>query len=164
MANEYASIRESSIHHKGVFATKDIPKGTKIIEYVGEKVTKEESKKREQQTLEESKKDITKGAVYIFELDEEHDIDGNVSWNDARFINHSCDPNCEVDIIEGRIWIIALKDIKKDEELSYDYGYDLEGFEKHHCRCGCPNCIGYIVSEEHREALKEILEKQTKKI
>src|SRR5690606_27581342 len=86
-------ILKSSIHNKGVFASRDIKKGEQIIEYIGEKITKKESDKRadEQYTRGESGQE---GHVYIFELNKRHDIDGNVDWNDAKYINHSCDPNC----------------------------------------------------------------------
>ena len=123
-------IRNSSIHNKGAFAIQDIPEGTRVIEYVGEKITKAESEKRSIRLIERAKK-TGRGAVYIFELNKRHDIDGSVNYNLARFVNHSCDPNCETDIIRGRIWIIALRDIIKGEELSYDYGYDLDNFREH---------------------------------
>ena len=158
MGNEYIIVKSSLIHYKGVFAQKDIPQGTRIIEYVGEKVSKEESEKRENQTLQESKQDSDKGSVYMFELDDVYDIDGNVDWNDARFINHSCEPNCEIKIMDGHIWVYALRDIKDGEELSYDYGYDVELFKKHPCKCGSPNCVGYIVAQKHRDELKKALE------
>jgi SET domain-containing protein len=161
MENEYVEILTSEIHNRGVFAKKDIPKGTKIIEYVGNKITKEEGQRIFDECFEKSLKEETCGSVYLFELDDEYDIDGNVSWNDAKFINHSCEPNCESDIIDGKIWVIASRDIKKGEELCYDYYYDLDDFENHPCKCGKPSCIGYIVSEEHREELKKILRNKT---
>ena len=148
-------VRKSCIHNNGIFAKKDIPKGTKIIEYVGEKITKKEAEKRENIVLKESKTSETKGAVYIFELNKKYDIDGYPLYNTARWINHSCEPNCETCIIDNHIWIIALRDIKKGEELSYDYGYSLDDFEEHPCKCGCKSCVGYIVSEEHREKIKK---------
>ena len=70
------------------------------------------------------------------------DIDGNVKYNTARFINHSCDPNCETDVIRGHIWVIALRDIKKGEELAYNYNYEYEDYEDHKCRCGSNRCVG----------------------
>jgi len=77
-------------------------------------------------------------------------------------INHSCDPNCEVEIIRGHIWITAIKDIKKGEELGYDYGYDYDDFKDHPCKCGSKNCIGYIVAEEHWPKVKRALAKKNK--
>ena len=144
----HIKIKESRIHSIGIFAKKDIPKGTRIIEYVGEKIGKTESDRRANTPLEKNKKDSDYGAVYIFNLNKRHDIDGNVPYNTARFINHSCDSNCETEIIRGRIWIIALRDIKKGEELAYNYNYDLEDYEDHECRCGSNRCVGYILDED----------------
>lgn len=150
----YIVVRESSIHSTGVFAKKDIPKEARVIEYVGERVTKAESDRRADTPLDKSKKNESYGAVYIFQLNKRHDIDGNVSYNTARFINHSCDPNCETDIIRGHIWIVALRDIKKGEELAYNYNYDIEDYEDHKCRCATDQCVGYILDEDHWPKLK----------
>lgn len=160
--NPLIKIKESAIHHKGVFAEKDILKGTKIIEYIGEKITKEESEKRADEQLEKAKKNPNEGEVYIFELNDEYDIDGNVPENDAKYINHSCNPNCEIENDGSHIWIVAKRDIKKGEELFYNYGYDLENFEDTPCRCGAENCIGYIVGEEHWTELRKKLEEKQK--
>jgi len=83
-------------------------------------------------------------------LNKKYDIDGLIDENKARFINHSCNPNCEVDIIKDRIWISSIKKIKKNEELSYDYGYafDKEDYKDHVCKCGSKHCIGYIISSD----------------
>lgn len=153
--SEYAVIKESKIHNKGVFAKKDIPKGTKIIEYIGEKITKSESQKRAEKQFKKSKNHTVDGGVYIFELNRKYDIDGKVPWNPAQYINHSCSPNCEVEIIKGKIWITSLRKIKKDEELSYNYGYDLDEYKEHPCVCGSKNCVGYIVAEEHWKKIKK---------
>jgi hypothetical protein len=153
--SEYIEVRDSSIHNKGVFAAKDIPKGTKIIEYVGEKVTKAESSRRVTKTIDDA--DHENGAVYIFELNKRHDIDGNFPYNTARLINHSCEPNSEVDIIKGHIWIIAQRKIEKGEEINYNYGYDFEDWEDHPCRCGAKNCIGYILAEDEWPKLRRVL-------
>ena len=144
----YISVKKSKIHNKGVFAKKDVPEGTRVIEYVGEKITKRESDNRYDDSLAKHKKNQKNGAVYVFELNKRYDIDGNVSWNTAKNINHSCDPNCEVDIIRGKIWIIALRDIKKGEELSYNYGYAYDGDDEHKCLCRTASCIGYILDED----------------
>jgi len=154
--------RKSSIHGSGLFARTDIKKGTRIIEYVGEKITKKESYKRADQQLKKSSKS-NDGAVYIFEIDDKHDIDGNVDWNPARLINHSCQPNCEATDEDGRIWIESIRKIKKGDELSYNYGYDLEHFEDHPCRCGTKNCVGYIVKPDEWKNLKKALKKKDKK-
>jgi hypothetical protein len=142
-------IKSSNLHGNGIFAAKDIPKGMQIIEYVGNIVSKKEGDKIYEEQYEKSKT-TGLGAVYIFELNKKEDIDGNVSWNPARFINHSCNPNCKYKIIDNHIWIISIRDIKKGEELNYDYGYDLIGYENHPCRCGSKNCLGYIIGKRYR--------------
>ncbi len=133
---ENVSFRPSRIHGTGAFAAATIPAGTRVLEYVGEIIDKQESLRRCQENNE-----------YIFSLDE-HDVDGNVSWNPARLINHSCAPNCEAVLDEGRIWIVAGRDITVGEELTFNYGFDLEDYRKYPCACGAPNCVGYIVAEE----------------
>lgn len=149
---------------KGVFAKKDIKEGTRVIEYVGRKLTKKQSEARADEILEASKNHTMAGGVYIFELNKRYDIDGSVSWNTAKYINHSCNPNCESDIINGHIWIIATRDIKKGEEITYDYGYDMDDYENHPCKCGAKNCVGYIVAEEHWPKLKRKLAAKKKKL
>ena len=158
-SSQYIVARKSRIHNKGVFAKKDIHEGTRVIEYVGKKVTKAEADIIGEKTIEEAKKNKNNGHVYLFELNKRHDIDGNVPWNTAKWINHSCDPNCETDIIKGHVWIIAIKDIKKREEITYDYGYDLDNYKDHPCRCDSKNCLGYIVSEDHKSKLKKLIKK-----
>ena len=153
-ASPYITVKQSSIHSNGVFAKKNIPAGTRVIEYVGEKITKAESDRRAEVVLNVNKTDNTKGAVYIFTLNKRYDIDGNVSYNTARLINHSCSPNCEAQLVRGHIWIVALKDIQRGEELTYNYGYDFDSYEEHPCRCGSPDCVGYILAEEHWPKLK----------
>jgi hypothetical protein len=130
-------IRRSRIHGTGGYAKTDISAGTNVIEYVGEKIPKDESNRRCQE-----------GNRYIFSLDDEWDLDGNVPWNPARFLNHSCAPNCETIDDGGRIWIVALRDIQAGEELTFNYGFDLDDYRDHPCRCGAQNCVGYIVAEE----------------
>ena len=117
--------KNSAIHSSGLFAKYDIQSGDKIIEYVGEKLTKAKSDIIADVHIEANKKAGTNGAVYLFTLNKTHDINGKVPWNLAKYINHSCDPNCETDIVRGRIWISAIKDINKGDELTYDYGYDM---------------------------------------
>lgn len=157
-------IRRSRIHGSGVYARKAIAVGTRVIEYVGEKITKKEAERRCDAQLERHRSSgEQEGAVYVFQLNKRYDIDGNVPWNHARLINHSCAPNCEPEIIRGHIWIIALRDIDKGEEISYNYGYDLENWADHPCRCGAEECVGYIVAEEHRAALKRILKRERRK-
>lgn len=157
MSHELIIVKESKIHSKGIFAAKDIPKGTRIIEYVGEIISKEEGDRRADMHFEEAQKNPEKGLVYIFELDDEHDLDGDVPENYAKWINHSCDPNCEIDISNGHIWIIAKENIKAGEELGYNYGYDFDEDDNHPCKCGSKNCIGYILHEEHWKKIKKDL-------
>ena len=142
----------SVIHGKGIIASEKIKKNTRVIEYIGEKVTKREGDKRSADRIKKFSKKKNFGTVYIFELNKKYDIDGSPNYNKARFINHSCDPNCEVDIINNRIWISSIKEIKKNEELTYDYGYpfDKDDFRDHECKCGSKNCIGAALSSASR--------------
>ena len=156
-------IRKSPIHGNGVFAARDIKNGERIIEYLGEKISKEESNRRGLEREEFAKK-TGDGAVYIFELDDEWDIDGNFEYNDARLINHACRTNSESVSEDGRIYIYATRDIKKGEEILYNYGYAFEHFMDHPCRCGFPECVGYIVAVEDRTKLrKKLLNMRRKK-
>jgi SET domain-containing protein len=144
LPTNYMFFRGSPIHGIGAFAQTRIPKGTRVIEYVGEVITKQESLRRCERNNE-----------YIFSLDEERDIDGNVPWNPARFINHSCAPNCEALLEEGRIWIVATRDLLAGEEFTFNYGFDLEDYRNYPCLCGSPNCVGYIVAEEFFEHVRK---------
>jgi len=135
---ELIQFRRSRIHGMGGYARTTIPKGTRMIEYVGKRITKAESIA-----------ECNGENVYIFTLNDEHDLDGNVEWNPARFINHSCAPNCEAEWDEERLWIVADREIQPGEELSFNYGYDLEEYLEYPCCCGASECVGYIVAEEH---------------
>lgn len=156
-SSPFILMKKSRIHNRGVFARVDIPGGTEIIEYVGEKITKAESDRRGAIVLKQARKSKTKGAVYLFELNSRYDLDGNVRYNTAGQINHSCLPNCEAVDIRGHIWIVAIRDIKAGEELTYNYGYGFDDWEDHPCRCGAPNCVGYILAEEHWPKLRRAL-------
>ena len=133
----FVSFGQSAIHGIGGFAKADIPAGTRVIEYVGEKINKAESLRR-----------CELNNQYIFALDEKRDLDGNVAWNPARFLNHGCAPACEAELDGGHIWIVAKRDIKAGEELTFNYGYDLEDYRDHPCLCGAPGCVGHMVAEE----------------
>ena len=135
--SELISFRESPIHGLGGFANGPIPAGTRVIEYGGQKITKAESLRR-----------CEENNWFIFALDDQFDLDGAVGWNPARFINHSCSPNCDAELIDGHIWIVARRDIATGEEITFNYGYDLDSYREHPCHCGAPNCLGYIVAEE----------------
>jgi hypothetical protein len=158
-------VKRSKIHSTGVFASRDIKKGEKIIEYIGDKITKAEGDRRANIIHEKAKKNKKRGAVYLFELNKKFDIDGNIPSNKARFINHSCAPNCEAAVSRGHIWISAIKDIEQGEELTYDYGYRFDDTDwwEHPCRCGAKNCVGYIVDSEDWPKLKKALKKNKKK-
>ena len=148
--------KKSHVHGTGLFAFQNIKKGTKIIEYIGDKVTKKEGDKRADKQIKKYKRNKNNGMVYIFELNKLYDIDGSVAHNHAKLINHSCNPNCEVEIINNEIWISALKSIKKNTELSYNYGYSYDtDYVDHICKCGSPKCVGYILDEDHWPKLKK---------
>ena len=143
-------VKKSKIHGSGIVATVNIKKGIKIIQYIGERVTKKEGDRRSAERIKKYLNKKNEGSVYIFELNKKYDIDGSPLYNNARYINHSCNPNCEVDIIENEIWIISIRRLKKGEELNYDYGYpfDKDDYIDHVCKCESKNCIGYIISQD----------------
>lgn len=147
-------VHRSDIHSRGIFARRDIPKDTRIIEYTGERITKAESQRRANARFERAQKTGC-AAVYIFDINKRHDIDGSAPGNVARLINHSCDPNCEAFIIRGRVWIYSLREIAKGEELTYNYGFDLEHWAEHPCLCGSGNCVGFIVDKKHWPRLRK---------
>lgn len=162
VTSPYCKPGGSKIHQQGLFATKLIPDDTEIIPYVGEKVSKTEGDRRAIDLAEE-REGTGEASVYMFILDDDCDIDGNVPHNTARLINHSCDPNCEAQIIHDEIWIVSLREIKKGVELTFDYGFDLDQYDEHPCRCGSPNCVGYIVAREYWPLLKKKLAAKKKK-
>lgn len=153
---ELWELQGSSIHQQGMFARKAIAGGTRIIEYLGERVQKEISNERAL-AWEAAARKKGEGMVYVFELDEAYDLDGNIPNNPAKYINHSCSENCEAVNEDNRIFIYSLRDIEKGEELLFDYGYGLEHFLDHPCRCGADNCVGYIVAKADRPKLKQLL-------
>ena len=137
LGTDLIAFKGSPIHGRGGFARTAISKGTRIVEYLGERISKCESLRRCEQNNE-----------YIFTLSDEHNLDGNVAWNPARLLNHSCAPNCEAVLEEGRIWIITTRDIQAGEEITFNYGYDLIDYRDYPCHCGSTDCVGYIVAEE----------------
>jgi SET domain-containing protein len=130
-------VRESAIHGKGCYAQEFIPAGAFIVEYVGELIPAEEAYRREQ--------DPTRSGIYTFWTSDEWAIDGYREENTARFINHSCAPNCDYRIEGRRVLIFAAQDIAPGEELSIDYSYAPDG-EIVPCGCGAPSCRGRINS------------------
>jgi SET domain-containing protein len=136
-------VGTSPIAGRGLFTAQPIARGTRIIQYTGEKITKGESDKR-----------LSQGNVYIFQLNDRYDIDGKVLRNKARYINHSCDPNCVVQLTSRTIWIVARRDITVGEELTYNYGYELDDTPVHPCTCGAETCCGAILAPQFQDVLK----------
>ena len=142
-------IKKSKIDKNGLYANCDIKKGTKIIEYKGKIISVKKS-------AEDPKFDNEK-AIYLFNINKRLDLDGDFKFNTARLINHSCNPNCEVFGTGLKIWVYAMKNIKKGDELSYDYGFSFdEDYKQFPCRCGSSNCVGFIIREGSRWRLKKI--------
>lgn len=140
---------KSSKFGKGAVAAVDIPKGTQIIKYKGKLVSKELGEK-----LSDKHRDIITpigtGTLWLFTLDPNHDIDGSRQANEAKYINHSCEPNCEaINYDDEEIWIESIRDIKAGEELNYDYGFN-EPDERFPCFCGSKNCREWIVEPEYK--------------
>ena len=126
--------RRSNVHGWGVFAAEPITKNTRIIDYAGEKISNQESLRRERRYIRD-------GHLWCFKLTNRTVIDAAVGGNDARFINHSCRPNCYVHIAGGVIWIRASRTIRRGEELTYNYHTDGEGMIECRCRPGCQGLI-----------------------
>lgn len=126
--------RMSRLHGWGVFALEDIPKNKRIVAYTGEKIGSAESLRRERRYLKT-------GNIWCFKLNRRWVIDGHVGGNDSRYINHSCTPNCYTQIIAGIIWVRAARNIRKGEELSYNYYTDGEGRIQCLCKPGCRTLI-----------------------
>ena len=141
-------IKKSKIDKNGLYASCNIKKGTKIIEYKGKIISVNKSKT-------DPKFDNEK-AIYLFNINKRFDLDGDFKFNIARLINHSCNPNCEV-FGEGlKVWVYAMKDIRKGDELSYDYGFSYdENFRQYPCNCRSKKCVGYIVREGSRWRIKK---------
>ena len=137
-------VGPSRIAGQGLFAAQPIKKDTDIIQYIGEKIPKDESTRR-----------LALGNAYIFTFNDRWDIDGKVLRNTARYINHSCDPNCEAQKTRRAIWIVALRDIQEGEELSYNYGYEIDNETPHPCTCGAKNCCGYILARQYWGLIKQ---------
>jgi len=140
-------IRRSPIEGLGAFATQSIPAGVRLVEYAGERLTPAAADARYPDV------DGQRHHTYLFAIDEDVVIDAAVNGNAARFINHSCAPNCDAVIDYGRIWIESIHDIEPGEELAYDYAYILD--ERHTpaakrrfpCHCGAVTCRGTILAK-----------------
>jgi hypothetical protein len=143
-------VRKSRIAGRGAFATRRIRKGTRIIEYLGERITHKEADRRYDDAA------MAQHHTFLFAVDGTHVIDAAVRGNDARFINHSCDPNCEAIDEDGHIFIEAIRNIQPGDELTYDYQFerdaDGEMDEAHYpCFCGTAKCRGTILAETKEE-------------
>jgi hypothetical protein len=154
-ASKWIRARQSAIHGRGVYARQLIPDGMRVIEYTGERITKAEARRRETQRCARQRKGGD-ACVYIFDLNRRYDLDGRMRRNLARLINHSCAPNCRVETIRGRIWIIARRDIPAGAELTFDYGFSFTEWPRHPCRCGSLRCPGFIVGGGQRWRLRRI--------
>ena len=124
--------KKSKLHGYGVFALETINKNKRIIDYAGELISNKQSESREDKYL-------SKGCIWVFRVNRNWSRDANVGGNDARFINHSCTPNCWIDVDSKTktIWVRASKKIRKGEELTYDYNTEGDKTIPCHCR---PNC------------------------
>lgn len=149
--NEWFELRQSAIQGIGAFAIQDIPKGTRLIEYVGEKITNAEADRRAE--------DDTTGRhhTFLFVLNQKQVVDAMYGGNESMYVNHSCDPNAETFITRGRIWIDSMRAIKAGEEITYDYQYDMDPkytdddlFRLYACRCGTDKCRHTIVKTRRR--------------
>jgi len=140
-------VRESPIHGRGVFARRPIPKGARIVEYVGERITHEEADERY-----DGDDAAGRHHTFLFIADERTVIDAAFGGSEARFINHSCDPNCEAVNEGGRVFIEAVRGIARGEELAYDYNleragrYRAEWKKLYTCRCGAESCRGTMLA------------------
>ncbi|HEX2529939.1 MAG TPA: SET domain-containing protein-lysine N-methyltransferase [Burkholderiaceae bacterium] len=143
-------VKNSRIHGTGVFAARRIAAGTCIIEYAGERITNETAIERG------SSDPDNPFHTFYFSLEDGRLIDGGVNGNDARWINHACEPNCEAREEDGRVFIYALRDIRRGEELNYDYGLIIE--ERHTarlkqsyaCHCGAESCRHTMLAPKRR--------------
>jgi len=145
-------VRESAIQGRGVYATADIRKNTWIMEYTGERISHDEADMRYDD------ESMARHHTFLFIVDAETCIDAASGGNEARFINHSCDPNCEavLSVDDKEIWICAVREIAQGEELTYDYGYVIdeesveEALRKYPCYCGTKKCRGTILHLQKR--------------
>jgi SET domain-containing protein len=146
MTNKYFAIRNSGVHGKGAFALKTIRKGTRLVEYVGESISPAESDRRYDDTK------VKNHHTFLFSVDKRKVIDATYGGNESRFINHSCDPNCDAVIEKRRVYIESNRTIRPGEEVAYDYNYErtpktTKADERlYRCLCGSPKCRGTIVS------------------
>lgn len=145
-AQRRIQTRRSGVHGKGVFATQDIAEGEVIIEYVGEVISWPEAQRRHPHNPKDP------NHTFYFHVDEKNVIDALYGGNSSRWINHSCDPNCEADEVDGRVFIKTLRKVKTGEELYFDYGLVLDGRhtakvkKQFACHCGAKSCRGTMLA------------------
>jgi len=155
VSSALVEVRNSPVHGRGVFAVAPIRKGTRILEYLGERMSHAAADKRYEDH------DESDNHTFLFIVDKHTVIDAGVGGNDARFINHSCDPNCIAVEEDGRIFIEALRNIQPGAELTYDYAYERTGDHTDEdealyvCRCGAKNCRGTILAPPPRKKRKK---------
>jgi hypothetical protein len=149
--SDLVEVRRSNVHGLGVFATQRIVKGTRIIEYVGERVSHDEADRRYEV------KDANDSHTFLFIVDSKTVIDAGTDGNDARFFNHSCDPNCESVVENKRVFIEAIRTVESGAELTYDYQIQREDDDPDNidevfaCRCGFPQCRGTMLWPTERK-------------
>ena len=152
MENQYLEARASNIEGTGCFARQHIQKGTRIIEYKGQRIPPSIVEERSLVEVDDAGEIIGQSHVYMFYVDWRTTIDGGVNGNDARFINHSCDPNCKSTVEDRRVFIDAIRDIEQGEELTFDYKLEVtssaEQKKRYACRCGAPNCRGTMLANK----------------
>jgi uncharacterized protein len=138
-------VRHSRVHGIGVFAARRIRKGTTVVEYLGDRVSHAQADARYED------KDPNDNHTFLFTVDAKTVIDAGVNGNEARYINHGCDPNCESTIVNKRVFIVAIRTIQPGEELSYDYQIQRDSDdapnvdEVYACRCGAQRCRGSML-------------------
>jgi uncharacterized protein len=141
-------LRRSTIQGRGVFAARRIRRGQRIIEYAGERITHDEGDRRYDDAR------MKRHHTFLFTLDKDTVIDGNRQGNDARYINHSCDPNCEAVTVGKKIFIYARKNIQPGVELAYDYKYEWSNDKRdialYRCECGSAKCRGTIMQPRRK--------------
>ena len=162
--NEFYEVRKSGVHGYGGFAKKDLKKGTRITEYLGDRISHKEADQRYEDH------DESDNHTFLFIVDKRTVIDAGVGGNNARFINHQCDPNCESTIEKGHVWIETIRDVKAGEELGYDYQIGREKDDPENvdeiyaCRCGSPKCRGTMLWPAKRPEPRKMKARKKKKV